>query len=239
MLVEKGIKLDKNDKVLPSVETNITDNLAIRLWREGKQTISVDESINFDVETIENADLDLGYLKIQTAGEKGSRSVTYEVVIQDGKEVSRKEIASLTIKNPKKQVEIVGVKGKYTTPTENENITWKFLTANGYSRVQAAGIMGNLMQEHRFNTTGDGLAQWIGARKAELYSRPYPDNIYTQLDFLLYELTVKYTGTNNRIKASNSLTDVVLIFQNEFERCGICMESQRIVYAQNILASHP
>lgn len=238
MLIEKGIKMSSDDRITPSKGVEITDGMSVRLWREGRQTISVDEAIEFEVEKIENADKPVGFKEIKTAGIKGSRSVTYEVIIQDGKEVSRKEIASLTIKQPKTQVEVIGVMGQYTTPSENENITWDFLRSKGYTREQTAGIMGNLMQEHHFRTDGDGLAQWIGSRKDELYARPYPTNIYTQLDFLLYELTVKYTGTNNRIKASNSLTEVTLIFQNEFERCGICMESQRIQYAQNIIASH-
>ncbi len=238
MLEEKGIKLGVDDRTSLPKTTQITEGLAVRVWREGKQTVTVDEAIRFETEIVEDVDREISYRAIKTAGVEGSRNVTYEIMIQDDKEVSRKEIASLTTKHPKTQIEVVGVKGKYTTPSENENITWDFLISNGYSRVQAAGIMGNLMQEHRFRTDGDGLAQWIGGRRDELYSRQAPNNIYTQLDFLLYELTGKYSGTNNRIKASNSLVEVVQIFQNEFERCGICMESNRIEYARNILASH-
>jgi len=80
------------------------------LWREGKQTVTVDEPINFEIQKVEDADREVGYREIKTAGENGTRSVTYEVTIQDGKEVSRKEIASLITKNPAKQVEIIGAK---------------------------------------------------------------------------------------------------------------------------------
>jgi len=59
--------------------------------------------------------------------------------------------------------------------------------------------MGNLMQEHHFNTDGDGLAQWTGGRKANLLSRPEPYNIYTQLDFLMWELNGGYASTKNLI----------------------------------------
>lgn len=238
MLAEKGIKLTKDDHMSVSLSTKMTEGLAVRIWREGKQTITVDEAVNFEVEKIENVDLDVSYREIKTVGEKGLRSVTYEVIIQDGKEVGRTAIAILTTKQSKKQVEIVGVKGKYTTPSENESITWSFLTNNGFSRVQAAGIMGNIMQEHGFNTTGDGLAQWTGSRKAELYSMSHPENIYTQLNFLLHELTTNYAGVGSAIKASDSLLEVVGIFQNKFERCGFCSESSRIQFARNILASH-
>jgi uncharacterized protein YabE (DUF348 family) len=238
MLTEKGIKLGEDDRVSLDLGTALTNGLAVRVWREGKQTITVEEAVDFEVEKIENADREVSYREIQTAGVKGSRNVTYEIIVQDGQEVSRQEIASLATIQPQKQVELVGIKGQYTTPSENETITWDYLIAQGFTKVQVAGIMGNLMQEHHFNTTGDGLAQWVGSRRDKLYSKPYPNNIYTQLDFLMEELNGGYAGVRDSIKASNSLIEVVQIFQNRFERCGLCMEGQRIVYAQNILASH-
>jgi uncharacterized protein YabE (DUF348 family) len=242
MLAEKNIVMGENDKITPSLDTQITGKVAVRLWREGKQTITVDETVDFEIETIEDADQSVGYLDIQVPGKKGMRSVTYEIIIQDGREVSRKQIASLTIKNPSKQVEIVGVKGEYTTPSENENIAWEFLTTHGFNRVQAAGIMGNLMQEHGFNTSdtpgGYGIVQWTGSRRANLMAMSHPDNIYTQLDFLMIELDGGYAGVRDAIRTSTTLEEAVIIFQNRFERCGICMEGQRIQFARNILASH-
>jgi len=242
MLTEKGIKLGENDKVSKDLNTVLTEGLAVRVWREGKQTITVEEAVDFEVEKIENADREVSYREIQTVGIKGLRNATYEIIVQDGKEVSRKEIASLTTKQSQKQIEIVGIRGQYTTPSENETITWDFLIANGFTRKQTAGIMGNLMQEHGFNTTdtsgGLGIVQWTGGRRSELLSLPYPENIYTQLGFLMHELNTNYISVQNEIKAYDSLENTVFVFQNKFERCGICMESQRIQFARNIIASH-
>jgi uncharacterized protein YabE (DUF348 family) len=110
MLTEKGIKLSKDDRVLPSLDTKIISGLAVRVWREGKQTITTEEPIDFQIEKIQDADQNVGYLDVTTPGVNGLRNVTYESVIQDGKELSRKEIASLTIKQPVEQVEVVGAK---------------------------------------------------------------------------------------------------------------------------------
>jgi uncharacterized protein YabE (DUF348 family) len=242
MLSEKGIKLGASDKITPSLNADIKSGMTVRVWREGKQTITVDEPISFDIEKIEDADQLVGYVDVQTPGKIGQRSVTYEIIIQDGKEVRRKEIASLTVKQPQKQIETVGVKGEYTTPSENENITWGFLTSNGFSRMQTAGIMGNLMQEHGFSTSdsdgGYGIVQWTGSRREILMSMAYPENIYTQLNFLMSELNGGYSGVRDAIKASTTIEDATIIFQNSYERCGLCMEGMRIQYAQNILASH-
>jgi uncharacterized protein YabE (DUF348 family) len=238
MLAEKGVNLTTNDKVSPDKSAFLTDGLAVRVWREGKQTITIDEAINFETDKVESADQSAGYREVKVIGEQGSRSVSYEITIQDGLEVGRIEIASLVTKQPKKQIELVGVKGQYTTPIENETIVWDYLINKGFSRIQTAGIMGNLKQEHHFQTSGDGLAQWTGGRKADLYSRAYPNNIYTQLDFLMDELNGKYDWVRDEIKSATSLTDTVRIFQNKFERCGVCMENNRINYAQGILGSH-
>lgn len=242
MLKEKDIKLGDIDRLSVDLSTKITENLSIRLWREGKQTLTVEQEVMFDIEKIEDIDQPVGYSLIKTTGEKGSRNVTYEVTIIDGMEVSRQEIASIITIQSKKQIEVVGARGQYTTPSENETITWNFLIANGFSRVQTAGIMGNLMQEHRFRTDGDGLAQWNGSRRAKLYSLPYPNNIYTQLQFLMDELNGGYYKVRNAIK-NNTDKDpsvVVRIFQNDFERCNPthCREDLRISYARNILESH-
>ncbi len=243
MLDEKNIKLDDNDKILPSEQVSITQGMTVKIWREGKQTINIEEQIDFDINKIENGDMPVSYKQIQTPGEKGLRNVTYEIIIQDGKEVSRKEIASLTIKQPSKQVEVVGIRGKYSTPTENQVIVWNALINSGFNEVQSAGIMGNLMQEHGFKTSdtagGLGIAQWTSGRRNDLINR-YPDsytNIYSQVEYLLSELNGRYAGVRDAIKSSNSLVESVQIFQNSFERCGDCRESQRIIFAYDIYAT--
>jgi len=242
MLEEKGLVLSKDDRLSPNPSTPLTTGLLVRVWREGRQTVTVDEPIDFEIQKIQDGDQYIGYRAIRTPGQLGGRSVTYEVVVQDGQEVARAEIASLTTKEPIEQVEIVGAKyrGAYTTPSENENITWDYLISKGFTRQQTAGIMGNLMQEHHFNTIGDGLAQWTGPRKDNLLARPDPYNIYTQLDFMMWELDTTKVSTQQSIRASSSVEDVTIIFENQFEACNpiYCMESQRIQFAYNIIASH-
>jgi uncharacterized protein YabE (DUF348 family) len=242
MLVEKNITLSQNDRASVALNDPVAEGMAIKVWREGKQTVTVDEPVEFDVEKIKDADQEVGYREIRVPGQAGTRSVTYEIMIQDGQEVGRTEIASIVTKQAVKQVEVVGAKGEYTTPSENENITWDFLISNGFTRQQAAGIMGNLMQEHGFKTSdttgGLGIAQWTGGRRAALLAWPYPENIYTQLNFLMYELNNNYVGVKNNIMLSTTVDNAVLVFQNQFERCGLCMQDRRIQYAYNILASH-
>jgi uncharacterized protein YabE (DUF348 family) len=110
MLKEKGIKLEANDRVSVTGLTAITADMALRVWREGKQTVTVDEEIAFATEQIKDADREVGYKALQTAGVAGKRSVTYEIDVQDGTEVARREIAAIVTQPAQNQVEVVGSK---------------------------------------------------------------------------------------------------------------------------------
>lgn len=132
------------------------------------------------------------------------------------------------------------VQAPVSAPTSNEALSWQFLIAQGFTRNQTAGIMGNLQQEHRFNTDdvpgGLGIAQWMGNRRDNLMARADYLSIGTQLQFMMDELNA--SGVGNTIKGSVSVEDSVIIFQNQFERCGICMQHQRIAYAYDILGRY-
>lgn len=110
MLKEKGISLGSDGRVSVALTTPITDGMQLRVWREGKQTITVDEDVAFDTQQINDADHAVGYKQVQTPGATGKRTVTYEITIQNGVEVGRTEIASLTTQAPVTQVEIIGTK---------------------------------------------------------------------------------------------------------------------------------
>ena len=110
MLSDKDITLEANDRVSVSQSTPIVEAMTVKIWREGKQTVTAEEKVDFPVEIIQDADRPIGYSAVQTKGVQGLRTVTYEVDIKNGQEVARKEIAALVTKKPVKQVEIVGIK---------------------------------------------------------------------------------------------------------------------------------
>jgi uncharacterized protein YabE (DUF348 family) len=113
MLKEKKVTLGVNDRVSVPLTTPITTGVAVQVWREGKQTITVEEPVAFDTQQIKDADREIGYKAVQTPGVNGKQNVTYEVDIRDGQEVGRTKIASLVTTEPSKQVEIIGAKSRF------------------------------------------------------------------------------------------------------------------------------
>ena len=130
MLKEKNIELTKHDRVVPAVETPLTQGMEVRVWREGKQTVTVEEDVVFEVEQIRDANRLIGYKQVQTPGVVGKRSVTYEIETRDGNEVKRVEIASVAKSEPTKQVEVVGIKNNGNGLTKSMGVKM-FTDSNG------------------------------------------------------------------------------------------------------------
>ena len=110
LLKEKNINPKKDDTLSVDRSAKIIPGMKIELWRNGKQTITAEEDVKFEVEKVQDANRDSGYREVKQVGENGKKNVTYEVEMKNGVEVSRKEIASVVTKEPKKQIEIVGTK---------------------------------------------------------------------------------------------------------------------------------
>ena len=114
LLKDKHITMKKDDTLSMDLSAKIVPGMKIELWRNGKQTVTVEEEVKFETEKIKDANRETSYREVKQAGENGKKNVTYEIEMKNGTEVSRKEIASVVTKEPKKQVEIVGTKSSNT-----------------------------------------------------------------------------------------------------------------------------
>lgn len=114
LLKDKHITLKKDDTLSVDLSAKIVPGMKIELWRNGKQTVTVEEEVKFETEKIKDANRETSYREVKQAGENGKKNVTYEIEMKNGTEVSRKEIASVVTKEPKKHVEIVGTKSSNT-----------------------------------------------------------------------------------------------------------------------------
>lgn len=107
---EKNIRLGEKDDMSAAAPTPIVAGMQLSIWRNGKQTITQEESVAFETQKIQDANREVGYKQVDTPGVAGKKMVTYEIIMQDGKEVSRSIIQSVVTKQPVQQVETVGSK---------------------------------------------------------------------------------------------------------------------------------
>jgi Phage tail lysozyme len=138
--------------------------------------------------------------------------------------------------------------------SSSEQTAFNFFVSKGLSKVQAAGVIGNLMQESGMSPTiaqigggpGRGIAQWsVGGR----WDTSHNDNVTwfasqhkesrtalnTQLNFIWYELTTFSSYGLASLRAATTVTGAVTAFQDKYEICGQCDSSKRISFADQAL----
>jgi uncharacterized protein YabE (DUF348 family) len=200
MLKEKGIKIGANDRVSVPLTTPITANSDVQVWREGKQTITVEESVPFDTQQIKDADQNIGYKAIQTAGVNGKKNVTYEVDIRNGVEVGRTAIASIVTAQPSAQVEIIGAKlPTPTNPTDSQALGHIMMLNAGFGEDQWSCLYTLWTHESGWRTTAGntssgayGIPQALPATKMASYGADYLTSAQTQISWGLDYIKGRY-----------------------------------------------
>ncbi len=195
-LIEKGITLDETERVSRVSNTPIVADMSLRVWREGKQTVTSEEVVAFAVEQIKDADRSVEYREVQTPGVAGLRTVTYEVDIQNGVEVARTEIASITTKEPVVQVEVIGTKPNYLPYTGGGTKT-EWLAAStipteswGYADYMVTRESGWNPNAVNRSSGACGLAQALPCSK--IAGNPYDP--VTALNWMSGYVTGRYGG---------------------------------------------
>ena len=109
-LKEEGIKMGELDRLEGNPDDLIRPASTVQIVRVEKDKDVVEEDENFAVETRNDKSLLKGREKVVQQGEKGKVSREYEVVKEDGKEVSRSLVKETTIKESTKKIVSVGTK---------------------------------------------------------------------------------------------------------------------------------
>ncbi|NSL52876.1 DUF348 domain-containing protein [Bacillus sp. P2(2020)] len=110
LLKQQDIKLNELDRVEPEATTQVTENMVIKIIRVEKVTDVVEEPIDYAVVTRKDSSLPQGVEKVIKKGEKGLEKKTYEVILENGKEVSRKLIQKEKIKDSIDRIVALGTK---------------------------------------------------------------------------------------------------------------------------------
>lgn len=161
LLQDKNIAVGAEDTLSVALSAPIISGMSIELWRDGKQTVTVEEDVEFQIEKINDANREIGYREVKTAGENGKRSVTYEIEMKNGQEIARTEIASVVTEEPIKQVEVVGVKTSGNPLTRSKGVN-QFTDSKGvthretYYDLPMSVVMGNCGGGGYYTVRADG-----------------------------------------------------------------------------------
>ena len=184
LLKEKGITLGAADGVSPAQATALTAGMEVKVWRNGKQTVTQEEAVARPVEEVRDADRPVGVREVKEEGADGKRNVTYEIETKDGNEVSRTEIASVTTLEAVKQVIIIGTKVELPAGSHTDWMAAAGIAESDYGYADFIVSHESGWTAVKYNYAGSGaygLCQALPASKMSSAGGDYMTNPITQL----------------------------------------------------------
>jgi uncharacterized protein YabE (DUF348 family) len=161
-LEKESITLEELDRVEPSEDEKIVEETDINVIRVEKVTDVVEESVDFATVTENDSSLEEGSEKVKQQGQRGKVEKHYEVVFENGEEVSRELVKEDVVEESEDRIVAVGTQQPVETVSRGSNSSsgsgstnessssnneWRTFTAtaytancNGCSGVTATGI---------------------------------------------------------------------------------------------------
>lgn len=206
-LAEKKIKLGNQDGVSKNQNEKIQEGDHFEIWRNGKQTLTVEEEIPFETEKIQDASKDVSFREVKTAGENGKKTVTYDVEMRDGVEIARTKITEVEIRAAKKQVEVIGTKVRVIVPGEHQTL----MSQAGISSSDFESAEWLIAKESgwRINASNSssgayGLPQALPGSKMASAGADWQTNPVTQLRWMNGYVMGRYGSWANAVAHSKS-----------------------------------
>ncbi|MFD1736889.1 ubiquitin-like domain-containing protein [Bacillus salitolerans] len=109
-LEQQEIALNELDRVEPELDTMVDVNSIVKITRVEKVTDVVEESVDYAVVTKNDSGLTKGKQKVISAGVKGKVAKHYEIILENGKEISRELVKTETLSESKDRVVAIGTK---------------------------------------------------------------------------------------------------------------------------------
>jgi uncharacterized protein YabE (DUF348 family) len=110
VLKDAGIRLASADRTSQPAHAPVVNNMVIKVSRVSGKTATVTEDIAFQTLTTDSAALPKGEEKVTQEGVAGETTLTYKLVMVDGREASRTLVSKTTTREPVTEKITVGTK---------------------------------------------------------------------------------------------------------------------------------
>jgi uncharacterized protein YabE (DUF348 family) len=183
-IAERNITPESGATIVPDTSTAITSGLTIYISKFGKQVVSVEEPVNFAVQTSKDPAKRLDQITIIRSGVPGKKQVIYEIILKDGVESERRVLQEVITAQPQAQIQTVGIQ-----PPDYSNAGLEWMRAAGIAETdlffanyiveKEAGWDGT--QQMNASSGAYGLCQALPASKMASAGDDYMTNPVTQL----------------------------------------------------------
>ena len=135
ILKELNITLGENDRVTPNLNSEVATVDTIKIVRDGKATEVKKEEIKFETKEEKDDSKYVDEKVTKVEGENGEKEVTYNVVREKGKEISREVVSEKVLKEATAKVVVVGTKQR---PAEQKASSQATSSSQSYAVQSAA-----------------------------------------------------------------------------------------------------
>ena len=176
ILKELNITVGAEDKVTPGLKTEVAEVDTIKIARVGKTTQTVKEAIKFETKEEKDDSKYVDEKVTKVEGKNGEKEVTYNVVREKGKEISREVVSEKVLKEATAKVVVVGTKQrpveqKVSNQATSSNQSYavqsapaqSYSTAGGSVRLSngnTAGAEGAAAAQEMARRTGVSASTW-------------------------------------------------------------------------------
>lgn len=181
ILKELNITLGEKDEVTPGLKSEVATVDTIKIARTGKTTETKKEVIKFETKEEKDDSKFVDEKVTKVEGKNGEKEVTYNVVREKGKEVSREVASEKVITEATAKVVVVGTKQRPAAQQQEVVAAQQYYAAPGGSVVlsngNTAGAEGAAAAQEMARRTGVPASTWehiiaresngqVGARNA-------------------------------------------------------------------------
>ena len=179
-------KIDTNSEknwVSVPLDSVVKDGTSFSIQPQGKQTITVNETVAFGETITQDYDLEYGKRQVIKAGKNGAKKVTYEVDMKDGVELSRQKISEIITEQPITQEVKVGAKVSLPSGSHEDWMAAAGISSSDFGYVNfiishesgwrpnaSNGKYFGLYQTSKARLTNDCGANWVNDPVCQLRS---------------------------------------------------------------------
>ncbi|RLC89232.1 MAG: hypothetical protein DRI77_15905, partial [Chloroflexi bacterium] len=109
LLAEAGVTLDEDDRVTPVEPAFVEDGMTVRIVRVEVRSETEQREIPFERQTVRDASIPVGETRLLEPGVAGVEELTYRITVEDGSEIERQLLRTVTLQEPRTEVILIGV----------------------------------------------------------------------------------------------------------------------------------
>ena len=155
ILKELNITLGEKDEVTPGLNSEVATVDTIKIARTGKTTETKKEVIKFETKEEKDDSKYVDEKVTKVEGKNGEKEVTYNVVRENGKEISREVVSEKVLKEATAKVVVVGTKQR---PAEQKASSQATSSSQSYAAQSYSSAGGSVVLSNGNTAGAEGAA---------------------------------------------------------------------------------